>query len=30
MKHSPWPKSVSYSFTTSLYAQDQLNDPVMA
>jgi len=30
MKHSPWPKSGSYSFTTSLYAGNRLNDSIMA
>jgi len=30
MKHSNWPKSGSYSFVTSLYAQNRFNDPIMA
>jgi len=30
MKHSNWPQSGSYSFVTSLYAQNQFSDPIMA
>jgi len=30
MKHSNWLKSGSYSFVTSLYAQNRFNDPIMA